>query len=190
MSLFKRIAMLPVAALIISAVPGPIVVPFPKAANEAVIIPPDSPVKFRGWDRSSGYAQFDGRFVLSGTFTYGCGSTCADYDGPVSDSDLQVQIVPDPKVAAVLPNWKNRHNDMLVLIVDGKSLATAIATPRQHAALRSGKIKDLRGRTAIVVDHFETGIECDTANFRARFAGMVKPPEIAKAEFNGNYGCV
>ena len=152
------------------------------------MIPGNSPVRFRGWDKY-GYAEFEGRFVLTGTFTYGCWSGCADYDGPVEEADLDVRIVPDPQLAARLPHWKDRNNDMLILIKRGDALATSIASPRQQAALRAGKVEYIRGRTAIVVDDFRTGIECDSAGFRARFVAISKAPKLARVELNGEYGC-
>src|SRR5262249_25238819 len=145
-------------------------------------------VRFHRWDKY-GYAEFDGRFTLSGTFTYGCWSNCADYDGPVEERDLDVRLVPDPSIAASLPRWKHRNNDMLILLTQRRPLRPSIASPRQPAAMRSGKLKCLRGRTTIVVEQFQTGIECDSTNFRARFVAIAKPPKLASAVLNGDYGC-
>jgi len=183
-----RVLPAPLALLLGSAVSGPTVIPHPEAKGEALIVPADSPVHFRGWDKY-GYAQFDGRFVLTGTFVYGCGGNCADYEGPITEGDLQVRVAPDPAVAARLPNWKIRHSDMVILITRATDLVRMFATPRQHAALRAGKIKDLRGRLSIVVDHFRAGIECDAPSFDARFVRVVKAPKVASGKL-GEYGCV
>jgi hypothetical protein len=189
MTVLARAALLPVAVLMMSASPGSRIIPLPGHPDEAIVIPPDSPVKFRRWNKY-GYAEFDGRFMLSGTFTYGCWSNCADYNGPVEESDLDVRVVPDPSIAARLPRWQHRKNDMLILITRSRQLAASIASPRQHAALRSGKLEYLRGRTTVVVDQFQTGIECDSTNFRARFVAITKAPKLASAGLNGDYGCV
>lgn len=183
-----RAALLPLALLLLSASPGPTIIPLPGHPDEAIVIPRDSPVKFRRWDKY-GYAEFDGRFTLSGAFTYGCWSNCADYNGPVRESDLDVRIAPDASIAARLPRWQHRKNDMLVLIKRSGQLAAMIASPRQHTALRSGKLEYLRGRATIVVDQFQTGIECDSTNFRARFVAMARKPRLASARLNGDYGC-
>src|SRR5215469_11856922 len=132
----SRLALVPLAFLVVSASPGPVIIPLPRYPDEAVIIPANSPVKFHGWDKY-GYAEFDGRFTLSGTFTYGCWSDCSDYNGPVEESDLDVRIVPDPSIAARLPRWRHRKNDMLILITQSRPLRASIASQRQHAALRS-----------------------------------------------------
>ena len=188
MTVLTRAAFLPLFFLLVSATVGPTIIPLPGDPDEAVIVPRDSPVKFRGWDKY-GYAEFEGRFTLSGTFTYGCWSNCADDNGPVEESDLDVRIVPDPSIGERLPHWRHRKNDMLILITRSRRLAASIASPRQHAALRSGKLEHLRGQTTIVVEQFETGLECDSANFRARFVAIAKAAKLASAGFDGDYGC-
>ena len=97
--------------------------------------------------------------------------------------------MPDPSIAARLPRWQHRKNDMLILITQSRQLGASIASPRQHEAFRSGKLEFLRGRATIVVEQFQTGIECDSTNFRARFVAITKAPKLASAEFNGDYGC-
>lgn len=188
MTALARVALLPLASLMVSASPAPSIIRLPGNPDEAVIIPPDSPVRFRRWDKY-GYAEFEGRFTLTGTFSYGCWSNCADYIGRIQESDLDVRIVPDPSIAARLPRWQHFNNDMIILIIRSQGLTASIADPRHHAALRSGKLEYLRGRTAIVVDQFQTGIECDSANFRARFVRIAKTPKLVTATFNGDYGC-
>jgi hypothetical protein len=107
----------------------------------------------------------------------------------VNESDLALDIVPDPMVAARLPHWKAHSNDIIVEIREGARLAHAIATPQQRTGLRRGNPPELRGRVAIIVDDFETGLDCDSANFSGRFVAIVKSPQIARVELNGNYGC-
>jgi len=186
MSPLARIAALPTAALIASAAPAPTVIPHPEIRGEALIVPRDSPVRFRRFDKY-GYAHFDGRFVLSGTFTYGCQVDC---EGPVKEGDLQLNVVPDPALAARLPHWRVDTTDMMISISRGSRFAKTIGTPRQRASLLAGRTPDLRGRIAIVVDDFSTGIECDSAGFRARFVSVARAPTLARVELNGDYGCV
>ena len=186
MTNLARAALLPLVAMIVSAAPAPRVIPLPGVPDEALIIPTDSPVKFHRWDKY-GYAEFDGRFVLTGTFTYG--NNEADYEGPLKDDDLEFRMVPDPQFAARLPNWKIRHNDMFILIKRGSMLGHSITSSREHAAILAGKIHGVHGRISIVVDNFRTGIECDSANFTARFVAVSKAPRLVQVEFKGDYGC-
>lgn len=85
----SAVLILPFAALLVGSASTAQMFPHPSAQGEALIVPADSPVQFRGFDKSSGYARFEGRFVLTGKFTYGCGSNCADYEGPVEDSTFK-----------------------------------------------------------------------------------------------------
>jgi hypothetical protein len=161
-------------------------IPFPNDPEEGLIVPPDSLVWFRGFGGKYGEAQFDGRFVLTGTVIYGCAIDCEEKP---RDRFLRVDVVPDPAVAARLPHWKLRQNDMRIVIDPPERFVRTITTPGQRAALRSGNLADVRWRIAIVVDHFETGIVCDSASFTARFVSTAAPPRFAKIEQNGDYGC-
>lgn len=153
--------------------------------EEGLIVPPDSPVRFRGFSKY-GVAQFDGRFVLTGTVVYGCAIDCG---AKPKDRFLRVDVVPDSAVVARLPHWKLRHNDMRIVIDPPERFVRTITTPSQRAALRSGSLGDVRGRISIVVDHFETGIECDSPTFSARFVSTAAQPRFTKIEQNGDYGC-
>ncbi|MEO6359345.1 MAG: hypothetical protein ABIO43_02065 [Sphingomicrobium sp.] len=176
------------ALLLAGAAPADRVIPLPEADDEALIIPADSPVKFRGFDKY-GVAHFSGKFVLTGSFTYGCWSSCADYNGPVTEGYLDVRIEADPELAARLPHWKLRKGPMLVLINREQRFARTVATREQHRSLLSGKLGSVQGRAAIIVDDFRTGIECDSENHSARFISLAKLPKIAKVDFDGDYGC-
>ena len=189
MNLLVRIAAVPVIALSLGASPAARFIPLPDkdAGDDALIVPADSPVHFRGWDKY-GYAEFEGRFVLTGSYMYGCEADC-EGAGPFKDSDLVLTIEPDADLKARLPNWKIRHNDMMILIRRWKSLTPSLGTPAERKRLRAGKVPYLAGRISIVVDHFKTGLECDSANFEARFIAVAKSPKVARSQFNGDYGC-
>jgi len=182
--LLARFAVVPLTLLLLGAAPGEQVIPHPRYEGEALIIPLDSPVKFRGFDEN-GIAHFSGRFVLDGQFyVEGCSEPCPG----AAEEDLGVSVFPDPDLEARLPHWKVHNND-IALDLSEKRLMNLITGPRQRAALLAGKASDIRGRIAIVVDEFETGIECDSAYFSARFVRIARAPKIANVEFNGNYGC-
>jgi hypothetical protein len=184
-SALTRLAMLSLALLSIGAAPAAKVIPLPGDPDEALIIPAGSSVQFRGFDKY-GRAHFGGRFVLTGSFTYGCAVDC---DGPARDAFFRFDVVPDPNVAARLPHWKVHHNDIKIVVSREAPLVRKITTQRQRADIKSQRIPDIQGRITIMVDEFETGLDCDSANFSARFVALPKAPKFAKAEFNGNYGC-
>jgi hypothetical protein len=190
MNAVRRLLILALVPVLISAAPAKQIIPLPDndAGGEALIVPADSPVHFRGWNKY-GYAQFDGRFVLTGTFMYGCGEGDCEGAGPYKESELTLAVVPDAELAARLPNWKIRHNDMMILISRWRPVEHSLATVAERRMLLSGKTAYISGRISIDVDHFETGIECDSANFGARFVAIAKPAKVAINDFTGDYGC-
>lgn len=183
--LLMRAATLPLALLLVSAAPVDQVIPHPDVEGEALLVPHDSPVQFHRFDKY-GRARFSGRFVLTGSFAYGCRIDC---EGPAKDAFFRFDVVPDPALAARLPRWKVHNNDIMIVVSREAPLVRQIATRRQRAGIEAQRIPDIQGRIAILVDEFETGLDCDSANFSSRFLALPKAPKLAKAEFNGDYGC-
>lgn len=178
-----RLAAVPLAALLVGAAPAPAYIPLGKY-DEGVVVPADSPVKFRHFEHYD-TARFSGRFVLEGVFILDC-----DYCEPgYKDNQIRLSIVPDPAIAARLPHWKVHDNDIAIVIANAASFLRAVSTPTQRELLLSGKLDEVRGRAAIVVDQYEASLECDSADYSARFVAIAKPPIIAKAELKGNFGC-
>jgi len=180
-----RAAILPLAWLLIGAAPVDRVIPLPGDQDEALVVPAGSPVQFRGFDKH-GVAHFSGRFVLTGSFAYGCRIDC---EGPAKDAFFRFDFVPDPALAARLPHWKVRDHDIRINVSRYSPLVRQIATRRQQADIKAQRIPDIQGRITIMVDQFETAIECDSASFSARFVALPEAPRLAGVEHNGNYGC-
>jgi len=179
---------LALALLLLGAAPAPTIIPPPDAQlnGEALIVPANSPVKFKRWDKY-GYAVFEGRFALTGTFTYGCYVDC---EGPVTEDYIRIDFVPDPTVAARLPHWKLRNNEISLVLSNDKAFARMIADPKLYAAIRAGKVPYVQGRATIEIEDFRTGIECDSANFSARFVKIVDAPKVKSVTLDGDYGCL
>ena len=183
MKMRTALAAVPIAALILGAAPPPSYVPLGKY-DEAVVIPASSPVKFHHFDQYDS-ALFSGRFVREGVFVLDC-----DYCEPgAEDNQIRLSIVPDPAIAARLPHWKKHDNDIAIVISNGGAFVRAVSTSIQRQLLLSGKLDQVRGRAAIVVDHYEASLDCDSAGYSARFVAIAKAPKIAKVEIGDNYGC-
>lgn len=178
MNIFARLAAFPVAALLAAAAPAGNIIPRP-TGGPSLISPAESPVKFRGFD-NAGVARFDGRFVLSGYFTYSCESDC---DGaPVTEQDLVIRIVPDPGLAKRLPRWSN-SDDVAIDVLQAEKLRPGIATEEQVRALISGDIGDVHGHIAILVDGFAADFGCDySPYYSARFVAVAQAPKAAPAQ--------
>jgi hypothetical protein len=175
------------ALVLVSASPPPKAkeIAWAKGDDEAIVIPAGSPVHFAHYDKDH-YARFTGRFVLTGTFVYGCDIEC---EPPLHQADVYASIVPDRAMAAVLPHWKLRNSDMRIYLDNGERLASQIVSKRERAALLAGKVDSVRKKVSIVVDDFRAGIECDSASYSARFVALAKPVQVATARLDGDYGC-
>ncbi len=148
------------------------------------MIPSNSPVKFREW-HEYGFAQFDGRFVLTGEFALNMTDNC---EGAGEDC-LALDIKPDLAIASRLPHWKDDAGEIWIGITGEKQLVQTIASPRQRAALVAGKIPHVTGRVSIVVDDFSAGGDCDSHWYTARFVKLAQPPKLALTDASGAVGC-
>jgi hypothetical protein len=179
------IALLSLALASAAPPPKATFIPWTPGNYEGLLIPAASPIHFTRWDKEH-YAHFSGRFILTGTFVYGCNVECGP---PMQSADIEADVIPDPAMAARLPRWKLRNGDLLIYLVDGERLAKQIVTRNERAALLAGKVPDVRKHVAIVVDDFQAGIECDSAFYSARFIAIAKPVQVARGKTEPNYGC-
>jgi hypothetical protein len=178
-------AALALIALPAGAAPGDKVFPHP-GGGPALIVPAGSPVRFKGFDKN-GVANFSGRFTLTGTFVYGCQVDC---EPPTVADNLEFEVLPDPELAKRLPHWEGKGDDMVIDINEAGKLTRTLAGKQQLAALLTGKIPDIRGRISIVVDGFSADFGCDYSPYYVtRFVSVAKPPQLAKLEINGDFGC-
>jgi hypothetical protein len=173
------------ASLLLGSAPPPREIPMPAAWGEWIlVVPQGSPVTFRDWHQE-GYARFDGRFVLTGKYALTSSESCERLG---TESCFELDIEPDPAVAARLPHFKN-HAVGWVIIRNNRRILQSIADQRQRAALLAGKIPSLRGRTSVVVDQFWAGGDCEQAWYSARFVAFAKNPERTHTKFAGGFGC-
>jgi hypothetical protein len=175
----------PLALLLLGAAPAAKVIPLPHVEGEALVIPPDSPVQFRGFDKQ-GAAHFNGRFTVSGSFTYGCELEC---NPPIKEWQENFVVTPDPALAKRLPHFKLRNGATRLYVTQATRLTSTFGTPAKRVALRSGKLANLHGRVSIVVDGFEASIVCDGPNYTARFVAVAKPAKLAASPDKTEYGC-
>jgi len=180
------IALLSLAAASAATAAEPTVIPLKGAGEEALIIPAAMPVRFSGLDNENTTARFDGRFVLRGTFVYGCLMECA---APLDPNQLEAFILPDPDVAATLPTWKIRGEAKRVYLFDAEKLADSVVTAEEREALLAGRIPDVRRHVDILIDQFRAAIECDSPSLTARFVELAAPPRVAQSKVDEISGC-
>lgn len=183
-------AIVPIALSLLGATPAPQIIPVGGGGDEALIIPANGPVKFRGFDKF-GTARFAGRFTLTGTFIYSC-ADCephARFSPRLKPDDLELEVVPDADLAARLPHWRIHRQHMIVEVRGANKLTQTIGNRRERAALFSGKIDALHGRMAIVVDQLRSDTECDSATWSASFVAVAQPPKLSASRPTGTFGC-
>ena len=177
------IMLISIAATLIAAAPAHKFIPLGKY-DEGLVIPASSPVKFRRfgpYDR----ARFSGRFIVEGTWVLDC-NFCEPGE---KDNQLHLSLVPDPPMAARLPHWKMHDNDIAIDIVRAQRFISSVSSADERRMLLSGKLDEIRGHAALLVDEFEAGLDCDSANYSARFVAVAKAPTRKKLELAGDYGC-
>ena len=183
MKLAACLALLSLTSMVVGATAAPTFVPLGQY-DEGVLVPADSPVTFHRFNEYDS-AQFSGQFVLEGVFVLDC-----DFCEPgYKDNEIRLSIVPDPAIAGRLPRWKVHREDIAIVITNAAAFLRAVSTPTQRKLLLSGKLDEVRGRAAIVVDQYEAHLDCDSANYSARFVAIAKPPKVAKAKVKGDFGC-
>jgi hypothetical protein len=145
--------------------------------SEGIVIPTGSPLNLVSFTRDEIKVKFNGRFELTGT-----------YEIENSGEDTFVTIWPDQRSKDSLPYWHDRGGPDEIYISNGSEFARAVASAEELAKLTAGRQPLIRGQVTIIADQYETGIECDAANFSARFVSVVKNVEMAGSPPE-EYGC-
>lgn len=159
----------------------------PRPPSLALDVPADSLVRVLSYDRQSLTAKFaPARFVLTGAFRYGCIDECSQ---PFRQQDMQLEVFPDPQVAARLPRWKDYTPRMAIMIDDSGAFAAKAIPPQVMQDLQHGRRKWVTGRVTMVADRFHAGIDCDSAWYSARFVSLVDQPSLTAVQAKGGSGC-
>jgi hypothetical protein len=170
----------------LGASPGARTIPHP-GGGPALIVPAGSPVRFAGFDKN-GVAHFKGRFQLNGNYTYGCRIDCEE--PPIPGDNLELNLLPDPSLTKRMPHWQDRGDDMVIELTATSKQLAALATRAQVAALRSGKLDEVRGHIVVTADDFVADFGCDySPYYAARVVALSKPPTLAKLDIKGDFGC-
>jgi hypothetical protein len=185
LSTLAGLAALFIAVIPAGAAPGDTVIARP-GGGPALIVPAASPVRFTGFDEN-GVARFSGRFLLTGSFVYDCPADC---DPGMTRDDVELQLIPDPELAARLPHWQDRGDRMVVEISTFKNIEPIIAGGHTLDDLLTGKISDVRGRLEIRVYDFAADFGCDySPYYSAQFEALAKPIQVADVPIDGNVRC-
>ena len=139
----------------------------------AVIIPADSPVRFKGTDKKyiEG-VQFEGRFVLSGKYQFGWERRFGQWFA---------SIIPDKDVAARLPSFEEVGGAREIFISNPQEFGKAVLSKAEFAKV--GKSHgQATGRTQIRADRLYAYVQCGYPWYSARFLEVVKPSPMVLAK--------
>ncbi len=191
MKMILRLALVPLAMMLAAAAPPATRIPHPQYPRHILVIPNDSPVKFKSWE--DGVATFEGHFVVTGGWSYGCAFDCGD---PPEQAYFQFELKPEPEIATRLPHWTSAgqsedygFGDHSIMIMREEKLVERVVEPALAAALRSDKVPYVQGRVSIVVEDFRTGFSCDSSYYSASFVAMAETAKLAKVEPSGVGTC-
>ncbi|MFL5239124.1 MAG: hypothetical protein ACJ8EL_16300 [Rhizomicrobium sp.] len=147
--------------------------------SEAMVLPAGSPMRLVSFPRDFySSAAFRGQFTLSGKYEIG-----ADADNTVAT------VWPDQPSRKLLPYWRLHGGPSEIDVSNAEAFAKAVIPRDMLQKLKAGKLPSVRGRVTIVADDYKSSIECDVANFSARFISVVKPPMRMAAKPTSEEGC-
>ncbi len=158
------------------------IIPVP-GGHDAIVVPSNSPVRFAAF-KALNAARFEGRFILSGTYTYG-----DEIGKDSSQRNLMLSFTPDPGNAARLPYRKNYGRIDTVSIVNKDEFIRAAIPKKKLAAVRTGRVPYATGKIAMWADALEVYVECDTQYSTVHFISIYKPARLLAARSVPESGC-
>jgi hypothetical protein len=140
-----------------------VVLMFPEQSDgPAILMPPGTPLAVTFPDDPDHNARFTGRLTLTGTYElrgYG--------------EEAWVTLRPDRQSLASLPQWRERWEGppKELYVGNGWDFAQAVVPKAELEKLKS-EDHVVRGRVTMIVEDYETSVECDRAHYSARFVAI------------------
>ena len=139
----------------------------------AVIIPANSPVRYKGADKRNIEAvEFEGRFVLSGKYHFGWERRFGQWFA---------SIIPDKGVAARLPSFEEVGGAQEIFLSNPQEFGKAVLSKAEFRKVSRGR-GQATGRTQIRADRLYAYVQCGYPWYSARFLEVVKPAPTVLAK--------
>ena len=178
-AIFAAVACMSAPALGQSTAPQVVLLHPDADDEEAIVIPVGSALRLASFPRDwASTAAFSGQFTLSGTF---------ELSG--HGDDALVTVWPESKSLAALPYWRVRGGPREIYISNAWAFAQAVVAKDELQKLEAEELPSVRGHVTIIADDYQASIECDAANFSARFVSVVKPDVEMAASAATEEGC-
>ena len=132
----------------------------------AVIIPAGSALRVSFPPDPDHNAAFTGSLTLTGTY---------ELQGYGEDASVMLWL--DSPSLAAMPQWRGRWEGgpTHLYIHNGWDFAQAAVPKSELEKLKADDQHRVRGQITVVVDDYETAVECDRAHYSARFVSIVNP---------------
>lgn len=153
------------------AVSGPAKPTVVKGGIEEMLLPAGSQLHFKKTGQD-GAVYFDGPVEISGTYYYSENKT----DDGV---DRALFIKPDRASVARLPSFKDHGLADNIYLSNEQAFAKAAISPDKLAHLKQDGTHYISGKTDVIADQFQAGIECDVPNAQARFVSLAHAAMMA-----------
>ena len=174
---FGLVAALALFGAAIAGQAAPKIIPF---AVDTIIVPADSPLQFKSFNKDEITASFTGRVTLSGTYHFGI-------DDTAGGSNLY--LVLDPASRGLLPYWKNRPGNGSITIDNEADFVRAVISQPMLEKLRTRKTGSLTGRVSIIAENYQAMIVCDAPDYSVRFVGVAAKAVAALNASPAGIGC-
>jgi hypothetical protein len=148
--------------------------------TEAVVIPANSPVKLKNFDRTEPAAHFEGEFLLTGKWEI--------YSDDQHEADPFV--VPDPAVAKMLPHWRLRGGPEAIQFKNEEKFIASVVPKQIWRDLKNKKLHQAGGHIAIWVKNYDISIVCDAPEYDVEFDRLAQPVDIAMNLQLKDAGCL
>jgi len=156
-------------------------------ADVTFVVPSNSPAQY---ERTGEYGvlHYAGRFPLKGHYVYGYVTENPEED--VHFGELELEFTVSQSTAERLPYWTDGSPVREITIRNAERFARDVVGPANIAKLKAHRIERVSGTATIVVDQFETSVECDHQTSSARFVRAVLVPErVAEKRLASASGC-
>jgi len=147
---------------------------------DTIIVPANSPLTFKSFDKEAITAHFAGRVVLSGTYRYGMNEEANDWS---------ITLILDPASRGLLPYWKNRPGDGTIWIDNETDFVKAVIPRAMIDALARKKSGSISGHVSIIAENYSAAVVCDAPDYSIHFVGIAKTSVAALSKEPAEFGC-
>ncbi len=151
------------------------------------VIPPNSPVG-KATVKEYDVVEYAGRIMVSGKYEYGYATNDPTDEDNYGSKFLTFTL--DESSILKLPYWSRDGQVADDLEINNpEDFARALISEEQQADLEARKIMSISGTAIILIDRFQTHVECDHQYDTADFLSFVDKNYTASRALAEGYGC-